>query len=171
MIQRLGDQPVVVRQPPGGVARITEDPPRFGECVSVEPNQLVPQPDVGFRVIEFTVRRPAQIVNGPVLMKQPGDLVRMPHEIRRKFRCDRQVDSLAVGLREIDHPPCGRMRQQLLFRIPLERHRYAFGFVAAGAQLVHQSGDVQLRPAVHERHLRFTDNNGANLRHSELVNW
>ena len=147
MVQRLGGQAVVARQPRGGVARVGEQPRRFAEHLGVERHQPVAQPDVGFRVRELAVRRAAEIVDRAVLMEQPGDLVRMAHEVGRKLGRDHRVDALAVRFGQIDHPPCGGLRQQLFLRIPLERHRHALGAVAAARQLVHEAAHEQLRAA------------------------
>ena len=116
-----------------------------------------------FGVRELAVRRAAEIVDRPVLMEEPGDLVRMADEIGRELRRDDRIDPLAVRLGQIDQPPRGGLRQQLVFRIPLERNRHALGAVAAARQLVDQAAHVQLRAAVHERHLRLADEHG--LRH------
>ena len=88
-------------------------------------------------------------------MEQPGDLVRVTDEVRRKLRGDDEIDAFAVGLAEIDHAPGGGLREQFFLRVPLERHRHAFGAVATAAQFVDEAADVQLGATVHERHLRL----------------
>ena len=70
---------------------------------------------------------------------------------------DDEIDRAAVALAQIEQPPRRGVRQDLLLRIPLERHADELGLVAARAQLAHQLADVDLGAAVHERHLRFAD--------------
>ena len=93
---------------------------------------------------------PHQIVDGAVLMEQPRHLVRMTDEIRRELRRDHGVDALAVRLGQIDEPPRGRLREQLLLRVPLERNRHPLGAIAVPAQFVDQPANVQLGAAVNE---------------------
>ena len=113
MVERLGDQAVVLRQPRRGVARVAEQPLRFGQHLGVQPDQPIAQPDVGFGVGELAERGAAQIVNRAVLVEQPGHLVRMADEVGRKLGRDHRVDRLVVGLRQIDEPPERRLREQL----------------------------------------------------------
>src|SRR5207249_5122356 len=70
---------------------------------------------------------------------------------------DHEIDRFAVALREVDHPPCRGLRQQLLLRIPLERNRRALGSESPPAQLADEAADVQFGAAVHQRHLRLAD--------------
>ncbi len=161
MVKRLARDPVVAREAVGRVARVGEDPLRFAERVAVQADQIVAEPDIAFGVFELAVRRAGEVVNGAVLVKQPRDLVRVADEVRREFRRDHGVDPLVVRLGEIDEAPRGRLREQLRFRVPLERDRDALGTIPAARQLGDQAAHVQLRATVRERHLRFTDQNGA----------
>ena len=79
----------------------------------------------------------------------------MAGEVGRELRGDDEIDAFAVALAQIDHAPCGGLREQFFLRVPLERHRHAFGAIAAAAQFAHEAADVQLGAAVHERHLRL----------------
>ena len=72
-----------------------------------------------------------------------------------------QIDRPAVALVEIEQPPRRRVREDLVLRVPLERHADEFGVVAVLAQLAHELAHVELGAAVNERHLRFADENGA----------
>ena len=125
----------------------------------------VAERDVALGVIELAVRRAAQIVGGAVLMEQPGDLVRMAGEVGRELRGDDAVDRLAVALGQIDHPPRGGVREELVLRIPLERQstRARRGSRARRSSST-SSRDVQLGAAVHERHLRFADHDRIDMR-------
>ena len=165
MVERLGDQAVVFGQSRGGVAGVAEQPLRFRERLRVEPNQPIAKPDVGLGMAELAVRRAAQIVNRAVLMKQPGHLVRMAHEIGRELRGDHEIHGLVVRLGQIDEPPQRRLREQFALRIGLERNRDFFRAVAEAAQLAHETADMPLGAAVDERHVRFTHKNGTNGGH------
>ena len=57
------------------------------------------------------------------------------------------------------------MRQQFVFRVPLEGHRHAIGLEAALAQFIDELLHQQLGAAAHERHLSFADEYGANGHH------
>ena len=129
----------------------------LAEHLGVEPDQRVAQPDVLLVVAEVAVRRAAQLVGGAVLVNQPGDLVRVADEVGRELRGDHEIDRPPVALAEIEQPPGRGVGQDLFLRIPLERHAHELGVVAARVQLAHQLTDVHLGAAVHERHLRFTD--------------
>ncbi len=96
-------------------------------------------------------------------MNEPRNLVGMADEIRRKLRADDEVDRLAVGLAQIDQPPRGRMREDLLLRIPLERNADELGLISVGAQLLVQRANVVLGAAVHERNLDLADDDAADM--------
>ena len=162
MVQRLGGEAVIAREARRRVARVAEQPLRFGEHFAVEPNQCVAQPDVTLRVVELAVHRAAEIVDRAVLMEQPRHLVRMADEVGRKLGRDHEIDRLAVALRKVDHPPRRGLRQQLLLRIPLERNRHPLGPEPPPAKLADEAADVQLRAAVHQRHLRLADQHRSN---------
>ena len=68
----------------------------------------------------------------------------------------------AVRLAEIEQAPRRGMREDLLFRIPLEGQRHAIGFVSAGPELRHEAADVDFGAPVHERHLHLAHDNRAN---------
>ena len=157
MVERLGRQAVELRQPLRGVARVGEDRPALAEHLGVELDQAVAQPDVRLDVAEVAVLGAAQLVRGAVLMDQPRDLARMAHEVGRKLRGDHQIDRLPVALAQIEQPPRRGVRQDLVLRIPLERHADELRLVPALAQLPHQLPHVHLGAAVHERHLGFAD--------------
>ena len=95
-------------------------------------------------------------------MDEPRDFIGMTHEIRRKLGSDHQVDRFAVAFAQVDEPPRGRVRQDFLLRIPLERHADDLGLVAVGAQLLVQRADVVLGAAVHKWNLYFADNDALN---------
>ena len=52
-------------------------------------------------------------------------------EIGRKARRDQQIDRLAVARREIQQPPCRRLREQFVLRLRAERQRDELDLVAA----------------------------------------
>src|SRR5580765_2789713 len=157
MVERLRMQAVEALQPVGGVLRVGEQRARFAKRVRVELNQSITQLDVCFRVAEFAVRRTAQLVNRPVLMKEPGDFVRMAGEVAGELGTNGEIDPFAVRFAEVNHPPCGDLCQQFVLGIPLERHRRAFSSVAAPAEVLDEASDVELRAAMHEGHLRRAD--------------
>src|SRR5436190_10786318 len=150
-------QSVVARRPVCGVLRVAEQRVRFAKRVRVELNQSIAQLDVCFCVAEFTVRRPAQLVNRPVLMKEPGNFVRMAGEVTGELGADGEIDPFAVCFAEINHPPCGDLCQQFVLGIPLERHRRAFSSIASPSEVLDEAADVELRAAMHEGHLRRAD--------------
>ena len=114
MVQRLGGQAVVAREPRGRVAGVAEEARDSVSAPRSSAISVVAQPDVGFGVVELAVRRAAEIVDRAVLMEQPGDLVGVPGEVGRELGRDDRVDALAVGLAQVDHPPRGGVRQQLV---------------------------------------------------------
>ena len=88
MVERLGGEAVVAREPRRGVAGVGEQARRLAEHVAVEPDQAVAQPDVALGMREFAVRRAEQVVDRAVLVEQPGDLARMGihHHHRSPYR-------------------------------------------------------------------------------------
>ena len=66
-----------------------------------------------------------------------------------------------VALVQVEQPPRGGVGQDLFLRVPRERHAHELGVVAALPQRVDQLSDVRFRAPGHERHLRFTHEDGA----------
>src|SRR5215813_5929177 len=81
----------------------------------------------------------------------------MPYEIGREFCRDDEIDRFAICLRQVNQPPKGSLRQQLLFGVPLERNRHSLGAHSALAQLLNETLDVQLGASMHQRHLGVAD--------------
>src|SRR5262249_2003390 len=120
---------------------------------------------IGFGVAKLAVWRAAEIVDRPVLMEEPRYLVRMPDEVGGELRRDHEVDRLVVRLRQIDEPPERRLREQLALRIRLEGNRDLLRTVTEPSQFGDEAANVPLGAAVHERHLRFTHENGPHVGH------
>ena len=169
MVQRLGLQPVEAFQPFGRVHRDRVAAPAFAEHLAVERVKPLPEPHVQVDVCEITVFSAAQIVRGPVLVREPDDLVRMAHEVGRELGANDDVDGLVVALGQIQEPPCRGVRQNLFLRIPFEWNGNQIGFISSGAQVVDQFSNQRLRPAAHEGHLGFAHENGSHshLSHTE----
>jgi hypothetical protein len=161
MVQSLGGETVVLPHPVGRVLRVREHAAALAEHLGVEPDQRVPESDISFVVPEVAVNRAAQLVRRAVLMDQPGDLVRVAHEVRRELRRDHQIDRPSVALAEIEQPPRGGVGKDLALRIPLERHADELRLVAAHGQLARELPHVNLGAAMYERHLGLTDDHGS----------
>ena len=69
-----------------------------------------------------------------------------------------------MARRQVDHPPGRGLRQQLGFRLAAKRDRDLLDLVAALPQLLDQCGDVELGPALHERHLGVGDDDPFDVR-------
>ena len=160
MIQRLCAQAVVAREPVGCVLGVGEEAVAFAQHRGVQPQQLRAEGDVPLDVVEIGVRRAAQLVRRPVLVNQPGDLVRVAREVGGELRCDHAVDPAAVALREVHEAPRGSVREDLLLRVPLEGKSHPLGVVPARPELVHEAPHVQLCAAFDKRDLRFEDEDG-----------
>jgi hypothetical protein len=93
----------------------------------------------------------------------------MADEIRRELGGDDEIDRAPVALAQIEEPPRGRVRQDLVLRVPLERHAHKLCLVTARGQLPHELADVHFGAAVHERHLRFADDDRSGSRHYMLA--
>ena len=119
----------------------------------------LPEPHVQIDMREITVLGAAQIVRGPVLVREPDDLVRMAHEVRRELGTNDEVDGFMVALSQIQEPPCRGVRQDLFLRIPFERNGNQIGLVSRGAQTVDEPPNKRLRAAGHEGHLGFAHEN------------
>ena len=63
-----------------------------------------------------------QIVGLTMLMENPEDFVRMPHQIGRKLQSDREIDLDAHELGNIEQTRCNHVVEDRLCRIPFERH-------------------------------------------------
>ena len=70
------------------------------------------------------------------LVHEPHDLVRMAHDVGGEFRGDEQVDRPALYVLEVEHPPDEGLGDDVLRRIPLERHSDELRFVVASAKLL-----------------------------------
>ena len=132
-IQDVGLEAVERCQPCRGVARDGVKTPAFAEHFAVEAQDSILQSHVPFGMVEITKRRSTEIVNPSILMCEPGDLVGMPHKVRRELRGNDQIDRLAIALAQIQEAPRGRVGQDLTLRIPLERNRKDFRFVSKPA--------------------------------------
>jgi hypothetical protein len=106
---------------------------------------------------EFAVRRTQEVVDRPILVEEPRDLVWMAHEVGRELRRDDRIDRQAIRLSEIDETPRRRLRQELALRVPLEGQRHLFGSIAVASELLDEASNMELRAAVDERHLRLAD--------------
>jgi len=155
MIERRRWQAVVLFEPRRYRPSDRVDRVTLAEHGRVEAYQVVAQPDILFGVTEIAVGRAAQFVGGPVLMHQPGHFPWMAGEVGRKLRGDHHVDRPAVALAQIQQAPRGRVRQDLVLRIPLEGDADQLGEMAAVPQFAHELAHENLGAAVHERNLRF----------------
>ena len=97
MIQGLCREAVELGQPVGGVARVGEQTPALAEHLPIETHQRLAQSDVRLGVREIAVDGAAQLVGGPVLVNEPGDLVLVAHEVSRKLRSNHQIDRPPVA--------------------------------------------------------------------------
>ena len=161
MIERRGIEPVEAAQPVRDCGRDGVAAHALAEHLLVERQELCLEPDVALVVAEVAVDRAGELVGRPVLMDEPAHLARVAGEVAGKLRADHQVNRPPVAFGQIEHPPRRGVRQDLVFRVPLEGQGDAIGLEPARPQLVHQLADQQLGTASHERHLRLADKNGS----------
>ena len=114
MVQRFGADAEELLEPRRRVARDREEPARLEERLAIEPEDRLAQADVQLGVLEVAERRAAQLVGRPVLVDQPGHLVRVADEVGRELGGDHQIDRLAVALAQIDEAPGGGVGEDLL---------------------------------------------------------
>ncbi len=74
-----------------------------------------------------------------------------------------------LRLAQIDQAPRGRMRENFLLRIPLERNTDELGLIPVGAQLLMQRANVVLGATMHEWNLYLTDDDAANTHQCEGI--
>ena len=89
----------------------------------------------------------------------------MACEVRRKLRADDQIDRSPVAFAQIEQPLCSGMREDLFFRVPLERHAHELGFKTACPQFPYQLTHVDLGATVDEGHLRLANEHGLDRLH------
>jgi hypothetical protein len=88
MVERLRLDPVETHQAVGRVLRVREDLPRLSEARGVRlGDQLPPARVLGPRG-EVALVGAEPVVGLPELVDEPDDLVRVPHEVRRKLHRD-----------------------------------------------------------------------------------
>ena len=112
-------------------------------------------------MLELAVDGAGQFVRGAILVHEPRHLTGMAHAVGGELRRNDAVDGTAVALAELEEPPRGSVREELLARVPFERHADQLGFEPALPQLGGQLPNQRFGAASHEGHLRFADDDAA----------
>ena len=111
MRQYLGDEPCRSLEPPGHVCGRCEEAGRLTERQPVELLHLPAQGPVLGRRPELAELGPVELVRLTELVDEPDALLGMPDDVGGELRGDHHVDRPSVGLRQVEHPPEERLRQ------------------------------------------------------------
>ncbi len=160
-IERLRGNVVVAREARGDVLRNRKDTARLPEGLRVHTQDGLSNLLLLGIVGETAVRGSVEVVDLAVLMKEPGHLERMLHEIRRELRRDHHVDRNPIRLRDLEKAPDQGLFHDVLNRIPFEGDVHHVDQEPAGLQRGGELRRQDLGPADDEGRLHRADADAA----------